>query len=87
VDHLSKAVRDVIALAAAYRPGAIIEAEQVVDAYLMIFQGYRSRTAAIESLRAELALPAHRALNSGGLFEQIERHLNKRHREAARLFQ
>ncbi|POR41089.1 hypothetical protein [Methylobacterium sp. V23] len=87
MDHLSQTVRDVIALAVAYRPGAIIEAEQVVDTYLMTFRGYRSRAAAIECLRAELALPAHRTLNRGGLFEQIERHLGKRHREAARLFQ
>ena len=87
MDHLSRVVCDVIALAVTYRPGAIIEAERVVDTYLMTFQGYRSRAAAIQSLRAELALPAHRALNRGGLFEQIERHLGKRHCEAARLFQ
>ena len=87
MNHLSEAVREVIALAGAYRPGAINEAERVVDTYLGAFRGYRSRAAAIERLRAELALPAHRALNRSGLFEQIERHLGKRHREAARLFQ
>ena len=87
MDDLDEAVREILTLARAYRPGAIIEAERVVDTYLMTFGGYPSRAAASESLRIELSKPAHRALNRGGLFEQIERHLAKRHREAARGFQ
>ncbi|GEL42829.1 hypothetical protein MEX01_34200 [Methylorubrum extorquens] len=86
MDDLDEAVREILTLARAYRPGAIIEAERVVDSYLMTVRGYRGRAAAIESLRTELSRPAHRALNRGGLFEQIERHLGKRHREAARGF-
>lgn len=86
MDDLDEAVCEILALARAFRPGAIIEAERVVDTYLLTFGGYRGRAAAIESLRTELSEPAHRALNRGGLFEQIERHLGKRHREAARRF-
>lgn len=38
MNHLSEAVREVIALAVAYRPGAINEAERVVDTYLGAFE-------------------------------------------------
>jgi hypothetical protein len=87
MNDLEETVREILTLASAYRPGAIIEAERVVDSYLMTFQGYPGRASAIESLRAELSRPVHRVLNRGGLFEQIERHIGKRHREAARRFQ
>lgn len=87
MDHLSQTVRAVIALSAAYRPGAITEAEQVIDTYLATFQGYRNLADAIDRLQAELSLPQHRALNRGGLFEQVEMHLDQRRREAAYRFQ
>ena len=86
-DEQERGLVEILTLARAYRPGAIIKAERVVDSYLTAFRGYRSRAAAIESLRTELSRPAHRAINRGGLFEQIERHLERRHREAARGFQ
>ena len=41
----------------------------------------------MDALLKELALPAHRARNRGGLFELIELHLKRRHREMARQFQ
>lgn len=87
MDHLSETVHLVVGLAATYRPGAITDAERVVDTYLVAFQGYHARTAAIDALLDQLHSPSHRARNRGGLFEQIELHLQRRHREMAREFQ
>jgi hypothetical protein len=87
MNHLSETMLRLSELTASYRPGTIIEAERVVDTYLATFEGYPSRAAAIERLRAELSLPAHQSLNRGGLFEQVEQHLDRRHREAALRFQ
>lgn len=86
MDQLDETVRSILALAASYRPGTIIKAERVVDAYLDEFVGYRARRAAMDALLRELALPERRARNRGGLFELIELHLRRRHREIARLF-
>jgi hypothetical protein len=86
-DQLDETVRSILALAASYRPGTIIKAERVVDAYLDDYEGYRARRAAMDALLRELALPEHRARNRGGLFELIELHLRRRHGEIARLFQ
>ena len=80
-------MRSLLALAASYKTGNVTEAERVVDAYLTQFQGYRARLAAMDALLHELALPEHRARNRGGLFELIERHLERRHREILRQFQ
>lgn len=74
-------------LASAYRVGAIAEAEQAVDAYLADFQGYPARLQAIDLLLRALARPENRAINRGGLFEQIERHLRRCQTEFARSFQ
>lgn len=87
MDHLREAVHLVVGLAASYRPGAITEAEQIVDTYLLAFPGYLARKAAIGALVDELHSPSHRARNRGGLFEQVELHLQRRHREMAREFQ
>ncbi|AWN37737.1 hypothetical protein [Methylobacterium radiodurans] len=87
MDTLDDTMRSILALAATYRPGTIIKAEQVVDAYLDEFQGYRARRAAMDALLHELALPSHRARNRGGLFELIGLHLKRRHRDMARWFQ
>lgn len=87
MDPLDDTVRSLLALAARYRPGTIIEAESVVDAYLARHHGYRARRAAMDALLAELALPQHHARNRGGLFELIELHLKRRHREMAVRFQ
>lgn len=87
MDHVRETVRSLVSLAGSYRPGTIIEAEQVVDTYLAAFRGYRARRAAMDALLHELASAAHRARNRGGLFEQVELHLQRRHREMARLFQ
>ena len=87
MDHLKHTVRSILAHAGSYRPGTIIEAERIVDAYLDDFEGYWARRAAMYALLHELALPEHHARNRGGLFELIELHLKRRHREAARLFQ
>lgn len=80
-------VRSILALAGSYKPGTIIKAERVVDAYLDDFQGYRARRAAADALLDELASPERHARNRGGLFELIELHLKRRHREMARLYQ
>ena len=85
--HLHETVHRLVSLAASYRVGTINEAEQVVDAYLIAFQGYRARKAAMDALLNELDAPIHRACNRGGLFEQVERHLERRHRLMAREFQ
>ncbi len=87
MDQLDKTVGSILALAATYRPGTIVRAERVVDAYLDEFDGYRARRAAMDALLRELALPERRARNRGGLFELIELHLRRRHGEIARLFQ
>lgn len=87
MDPLDDAVRSILALAASYKPGTIIMAERVVDEYLDAFGGYRARRAAMDALLRELASPERRARNRGGLFELIELHLRRRHREMARLFQ
>ncbi|WP_456160402.1 hypothetical protein [Methylobacterium fujisawaense] len=84
---MDETVRLLVNLACSYRPGTIIAAEQAVDTYLAAFEGYRARKAAIDALYHELASPIHRARNRGGLFEQVELHLQRRHREMARLFQ
>ena len=81
MDPLEATVRALLALAARYRPGTIIEAERVVDSYLARHRGYRARRAAMDALLAELALPEQHARNRGGLFELIELHLKRRHRE------
>jgi hypothetical protein len=85
--RLDDTVRSLLALAACYRPGTIIEAERMVDAYLIQFEGYHARRSAMDALLHELALPERRARNRGGLFELIELHLKRRHREMARQFQ
>ena len=85
--HLKETVRLLVSLAASYRVGAINEAEQVVDSYLVAFQGYRARKAAMDGLLNELHSPILRARNRGGLFEQVERHLQRWHRQMAREFQ
>lgn len=87
MDPLDETVRSILGLAASCKPGTIIKAERVVDAYLGDFEGYRARRAAMDDLLRELALPEHRARNRGGLFELIELHLRRRHGEIARLFQ
>jgi hypothetical protein len=86
-EHLSQTVRTILALAASYQLGVISEAEQAVDTYLATHRGYRSRKEAIDALRRELADPSHRGLNRGGLFEQVESHLQQRHRELVVSFQ
>ncbi|WP_238193912.1 hypothetical protein [Methylobacterium frigidaeris] len=80
-------MRSILLLAASYKPGTIIKAERVVDAYLDEFQGYQARRAAMDALLRELALPERQARNRGGLFELIELHLKRRHREIVHLFQ
>jgi hypothetical protein len=80
-------MRSLLSLAASYKPGTITEAERVVDAYLTQFQDLQARLAAMDALLHELALPEHRARNRGGLFELIEMHLERRHREIVRQFQ
>ena len=87
MNRLDDTVRSLLALAASYKPGTIIAAERVVDAYLTQFQGFQARLAAMDALLHELALPEHRARNRGGLFELIELHLERRHREIVREFQ
>lgn len=87
MDMLDDTVRTLLALSARYRVGTIIEAECAVDTYLGEFPGYRARRAAVDALLLELALPEHRARNRGGLFELIELHLKRRHREMAVMFQ
>jgi hypothetical protein len=87
MDELDETVRSILALAASYKPGTIIKAERLVDAYLDQFQGYRELRAAMDALLHELTLPERRARNRGGLFELIELHLTRRHRESAHLFQ
>ncbi|BAU88799.1 hypothetical protein MPPM_0194 [Methylorubrum populi] len=86
MDSLDDTVRTILALAASYRPGTIVRAERVVDAYLDDFEGYRGRRAAMDALLHELALPERRARNRGGLFELIELHLKRRHGQMAHLF-
>ena len=87
MDRLEDTVRSILALAASYKPGTIIKAERVVDAYLDQFEGYRARRVAMDALLHELAMPERRGRNRGGLFELIELHLKRRHREMAHLFQ
>ncbi len=84
---LDQTVRSILAQAGSYKPGTIIEAERIVNAYLKDFEGYRARREAMDALLHELALPERHARNRGGLFELIELHLKRRHREMARLFQ
>jgi len=85
--HLHETVCHLVSLAGSYRPGMILKAEKAVDTYLAAFPGYRARRAAMDALLEELASPVNRAFNRGGLFEQVELHLHRRHREMARLFQ
>lgn len=87
MDPLDHTVRSILTLAAFYKPGTIIEAERVVDAYLDECEGYRARRAAMDALLVELASPERHARNRGGLFELVELHLKRRHREMARLYQ
>lgn len=87
MDPLDDTVRTLLALSARYRPGTIIEAERVVDAYLAHFPVYEARRTAMVALLEELAMPKHQARNRGGLFELIEMHLERRHREIAVRFQ
>lgn len=84
---LRETVSFLVTLADSYRPGAIIEAEQAIDTYLATFHGYRSRKAGMDALLDELSLTSHWARNRGGLFEQVEFHIWRRHREMARVFQ
>lgn len=86
MDGLSETVRRLVTLAATYRLGIIYEAKQVVDAYVTAFDGYQARKAAVDALREELRSPLHRARNRGGLFEQVELHLQRWHRRMARQF-
>ena len=85
--RLRETVHRLVSLAASYRVGTINEAEQVVDAYLIAFLGYRARKAAMDALLHELHSPRLRAHNRGGLFEQVERHLQRWHRQMARELQ
>ena len=87
MDPLEYTVHTLLALAARYRPGTIIKAVRVVDAYLAEFQGYEARRNAMVALLEELAMPERQACNRGGLFELIEMHLERRHREIAVRFQ
>ena len=87
MDHLHETVCHLVSLAGSYHPGTIVEAEQVVDLYLAASPGYRARRAAMDALLDELASPVNRVFNRGGLFEQVELHLQRRQREMARLFQ
>jgi len=87
MDPLSETVRRLVTLAATYRVGLIYEAEQGVDAYVTTFDGYQARKAAMDALREELRSPLHRAGNRGGLFDQVELHLQRWHRRMAREFQ
>jgi hypothetical protein len=87
MDHLHDTVCRLISLAGSYQPGVIHEAERMVDTYLATFRGYHARGAAMDALLDELASPVNRAFNRGGLFEQVELHLQHRHREMVRLFQ
>jgi hypothetical protein len=87
MDHLHETVCRLVSLAGSYQPGVIYKAEQVVDSYLAASRGYSARRAAMDALLDELASPANCAFNRGGLFEQVELHLQRRHREMARLFQ
>jgi len=87
MDHLQETVCRLVSLAGSYQPGVIHEAEQVVDSYLAASRGYPTRRAAIDALLSELASPTNRAFNRGGLFEQVELHVQRRHREMTRLFQ
>jgi|GEM_PF-2837896 len=87
MDPLDHTVCSILTLAASYKPGTIIEAERVVDAHLDEFEGYRARRAAMDALLDELASPERHARNRGGLFELIELHLKRRHRQMARLYQ
>lgn len=80
-------IRTIVALAETHRVGAIFEAEQAVDAYLACFSGYRERTTALDMLRHELAKPERRAVNRGGLFEQVQIYIDRQHRLLARDFQ
>lgn len=74
MDHLSETIGLLVNLAASYRVGTINEAEQVVDSYLVAFQGYHARKAAMDALLNKLHSPTHRTYNRGGLFDQVERH-------------
>jgi hypothetical protein len=87
MNYLDETVSDLLSLADSYRPGIILEAEQVVDTYLAAFHGYRARRAAMDALLDKLASSPCYAHNRGGLFEQVELHLKRRHREMARVFQ
>lgn len=87
MDQLDETVRSILALAASYRPGTIIKAERVVDAYLDQFEGHWARRAAMVALLGELAMPERRIRNRGGLFDLIEMHLRRRHGENSRPFQ
>lgn len=87
MDHVDETVRYLVSLAGSSRPGLIFEAEQVVDTYLTAFEDYRARKTAMDALLYQLASPVHRACNRGGLFEQVELHLQRRYREMARIFQ
>jgi hypothetical protein len=86
-DLLSQTVRSLVTIAAAHQSGAIVEAERVVYTYLATFQGYRNRRTAIDKLLTDLANPLNRAFNRGGIFELVEMHLDRRHRQEARWFQ
>ncbi|BAU88786.1 hypothetical protein MPPM_0181 [Methylorubrum populi] len=87
MDQLDQTVRSILARAATYKPGTIIRAERVMDAYLDTFEGYQARRAAMDALLRELGLPERHARNRGGLFELIELHLRRRHGELTRMFQ
>ena len=87
MNHLNDLVQALVGLAATYEPGTINEAERIVDIYLAANPGYRARKAAMDALLNELDSPIHRACNRGGLFEQVELHLQRRHRQMAREFQ
>jgi hypothetical protein len=84
---LESTIQTIVALAETYRVGAIFEAEQVVDAYLACFSGYRECTIALDMLRHELAKPERLAENRGGLFEQVQIYIDRQHRLLARDFQ
>ncbi|MEA1832672.1 hypothetical protein U8607_11325 [Methylobacterium durans] len=84
---LDVTVANIVKLAESYRVGAIVEAEHVVDIYLACFNGYEERSIALDMLLRELSRPERRAHNRGGLFEQVEIYIDRRHRIMALDFQ
>ena len=83
MDTLHETVSSLLALAARYLSGTIIEVEHGVDAFLAQRHGYRPSRPAMDALLAELALPGNYVRNRGDLFKLIELDLKHRHPEIA----